>query len=200
MKTQMRFQKILILVSLIIAALSVLYAWIFCSGVFAQIAQIITDSDTLTKTPEIKQLHDAAQNFTVLFQTLGIVFVLCIVLLYIMGCHSRRNYYITNYVATGIAVVYILVYAILLIVNLTNIASIINTADFSYAKAAYDTAEFNVKLFGEFQTTSWTVGIGYALFAIVIVDAVLIGLNLLWKIKLMQGEKKLLENSIAEVA
>ena len=194
MKTQMRFQKILILVSLIIAALATLYSWIFCSGVFAQIAQVLTDA------PEVTELHEAAQNFTNLFQILGIVLILCIVLLYITACNSRRNYYITNYVAIGIAVVYMLVYAILLVVNLANVSSILSSTDLSGAKAAYEAAFYHEKLFGAFQTESWTIGVGYALFAIVLVDAVLIGLNLLWKIKLMQGEKKLLENSVAEVA
>ena len=198
MKTQMRFQKILILVSLIIGALCIVYSWIFCSGVFAQIVQVVTDKDLVSKTPEVVDLSNAAQDFTNLFQVLGIVFVLAIVLLYIMGCHSRRNYYITNYIVIGIAVVYILVYAVLLIVNLSNIATLLNSADLSYAKAAYDKALFNTNLFGEFQTSSWTVGIGYGLFVIVILDAVALGLNLLWKIKLMQGEKKLLENSIVE--
>lgn len=190
----MRFQKILILVSLIVAAAATLYSWIFCSGVFAQIAQVLTGA------PEVKKLHDAAQDFTNLFQILGIVFILCIVLLYITACNSRRNYYITNYVAIGIAVVYMLVYAILLIVNLVNVSSILASTDLSGAKAAYDLAHYDETLFGAFQTTSWTVYIGYALFAIVIIDAALIGLNLLWKIKLMQGEKELLNNSVAEVA
>ena len=195
MKTQMRFQKILIIVSVVIAALSVLYAWIFCSGVFAQIAQVYTAA------PEVTELHNAAQAFTELFQVLGVVYVLCIVLLFIMGCHSRRKYYITNYIAIGIAVAYMLVYSILLIVNLANVAGLLSSTDLTGAQAAYSgISHFDESMFGEFQTTSWTIPVGYVLVAIVLLDAVAICLNLLWKIKLMQGEKKLLENSVAEVA
>lgn len=192
----MRFQKILILVSLVVAALSVLYAWIFCSGVFAQ----ITLKSVTEGAPEITELSDAAQNFTDLFQILGIVMVLCVVLLYITACNSRRKYYITNYIAIGIVVAYMLVYAVLLIVNLTGVSSLLASTDLTNAKAAYDAAHYNDTLFGAFQTYSWTIPVGYAYFAIVIVDALLICFNLVWKILLMKGEKKLLENSIVEVA
>lgn len=213
MKVQMRFQKILVLVSLIIAALATVYAWIFCSGVFAQLTNI---NETLKQNSVSAALDtiDLSQQFTVTFQTLGIILILAVVLLYVFGCHSRRKYYITNYVAVGIVVVYMLVYVIVLFVSLSNVAAALAAVDFDTQCITGDVlnadgvlvtesiAEYYLssaaKVFGDLQTTSWTIPVGYVLGVIVFADAAAIGLNLLWKLKLMKGEKQLLEQGLVK--
>lgn len=214
----MRFQKILLTVSLVVAALCTVFAWLFCSGVFANVTLLITSNtiNSSTEAEHIAKLYEVSQAFTETFQVLGIVLILVVVLLFIAGCHSRRKYYITNYVAIGIAVVYMLVYAIVLFSSLSNIVSVLNTVDFTSEilsvrlvdeyGSPYPTtqsiAEYYNSLytttFGEFQTTSWTIPVGYVLAVIVIADAAVIVLNLVWKLKLMQGEKKLLESGLVK--
>ncbi|MGN0805972.1 MAG: hypothetical protein ACI4MC_02950, partial [Candidatus Coproplasma sp.] len=62
-------------------------------------------------------LFNASQSFSDMFLVLGVVLILAVVLLYIFACNSRRKYYITNYIAIGIVVVYEIVYAVLLLAN-----------------------------------------------------------------------------------
>lgn len=199
MKTQMRFQKILMLVSLIIGALSIVYALIFCSGTFMQIAQI-RDNDSDTASPRAtgaKAIYESTQAFSDLFLILGIVLVVVAVVLYIAACQKRRKYYVTNYVAIGIAVAYQLVYAILLLINLVNVQGVYDGVDLVNCKFWYEDS-FLEPSFGKWSTNTWTISLGYAMAALVIVDMVALILNLVWKIKLMQGEKKLLQSGLVK--
>lgn len=188
MKTQMRLQKILMLSCLIVGALTVVYALIFCSGVFSQLA---LEPDF---SKSIKKVFDLAQSFSDTFLILGIIYVLTAVLLYVMGCQSRRNYYITNYVAVGIFVLYAVIYAVLLIAYIAPIQSAlaaISAEDWEDYAFSYEMNMFE-GTYGKLQTTSWTIPLGYVLMVICLLSAVAQSLNLVWKIKLMQGEKKLL--------
>lgn len=185
------------LVSLIVGALTIVYSLIFCSGVFSQIAQ------NPEFTASFKKVHDLAQAFSDTFLIVGIVFILCAVLLYVAGCQSRRNYYITNYVATGIFVLYAVIYAILLIAYLVPIQGAlgdITKLEWDSYKMQYTTMLHSDSTFGTLQTTSWTIPVGFVLMVIVLLDAVAVALNLVWKLKLMQGEKKLLENGLVKEA
>ena len=187
----MRFQKILVIVSLVIAAICLVHAWVFCSGTFAQLTRYKDDAGFGFDVDKANNIYNLSQNFSNLFQILGILFILAAVLMLVMGCQSRRKYYITNYVAIGIFVVYSLVFAILLIINLTTISSAL--ADFELeAFGEYYTSLHMDTSWGKFSSSSWTISLGYALVALVLVTAIINALNLVWKILLMQGEKKLL--------
>ena len=195
MKTQMRFQKILTLVSLIIAAFSVVYALIFCSDIMLQISAIL---DEVPATAGAQTLFDKSQAFSDLFLVLGIILIVAVVLLYITACQKRRKYYVTNYVAIGVVLAYQLVYIILLVVNLVDVQSAFNALDFEMCKNAY---AITLDSLGKWSESSWMISLGYAYVAILGVNMVALVLNLVWKIKLMKGEKKLLESGmVKEVA
>ena len=53
--------------------------------------------------------------------------------------------------------------------------------------------------FGEW-SSPWTFAVGYVFMIVVLADAVFLVLNLIWKIKLMKGEKALLSQNAKEVA
>ncbi len=190
------------LVTLIVGALSIVYSLIFCSGTFTQIAQIrpYDDAgyDNNHRATGANELFNTAQAFTDLFLILGVVLILTAVLLYIAACQKRRKYYVTNYVAIGIAVAYQLVFAILLIVNLLDVQSVYDSMNIENCKYWYLQNITLAKSFGEWTTNTWTISLGYALAAIVLVNMVALILNLVWKIKLMQGEKKLLESGLVK--
>lgn len=196
----MRFQKIFMLVSLIVAALSIVYSLIFCSGTFFQMQELVdlkvdNSGNTVVSGVYFKDadtLFYASQAVSNTILTLGIVLVVIICLNYLAGNASRRNYYVTNYVATGLAIVMDIVVAIVLIVLVSNCVSILGTMDLSAAQAEYEFTKSN------WNYSIWTVPVGYVLAVILIVDAVGFGLNLLWKLKLMKGEKALLEQAPAK--
>lgn len=191
MKTQMRFQKILMIVTLIIGAFGVVYGLIFCSGVFNQLCQLkLMDDNTKAFFSEVQAANDS------LF-TLGIVLVVISVLPFIAACQRRRNYYITNYIAIGIVVAFQLVYIILLIVNITNTMQAFNAVDLAKAEESFEYYNFSDQ-YGDFETYPWTVAVGYTLIVLIALDAVALVLNVVWKIKLMQGEKALLKQGVAK--
>lgn len=190
MKSQMRFQKILTIVTIVIAALSIVYALIFCSGVIGQIDRLVYLEVELDGAI---LLNYRSQSFSDLFLILGIVLVLTVALMFIMGNHSRRKYYVTNYVAVGVYVAFALVFVVLLLVKLIGVQSALNAIDMEVAKEVYtDPLDANSP-FGEWTDSAWTIYLGFAYMGLLIVNVVAVVLNLVWKIKLVQGERALLE-------
>ncbi len=199
MKIQMRFQKIFMLVALIIAALSAVYALLFCSGTLFQIHQnaILYNAKSGEETiVGVKDLYEASQGVSDTLLIMGIVMILVVVLNYIMGTGKRRKYYVTNYVSIGIAIAYSLTLAIVIIALVANCQSLVDKIDWVAAKD-----EFESMIPGEWKYTTWTLPTGYAMAVLLMLVCGGFVANLVWKIKLMQGEKKLLESGLVrEVA
>jgi hypothetical protein len=193
MKTQMRFQKVLMLLTLIIAALAVVYSLIFCSGVFSQIVICFDGSEV----KGIANFVEVVQSVNNKLFTLSIVFIVISLLPLIAGCQNRRKYYITNHVAVGIVVVFQIIFAILLLVYINNALQAFNGIDLESAKFEYELYR-NADQFGEFQDSPWIISVGYALFVLVILNAVALVLNTLWKLMLMKGEKDLLNKTVVK--
>ncbi len=192
MKAQMRFQKIFMLVSLIIAALGIVYALIFCSGTFFQMQELYDPIGKVEYLTGAKALFDATQTVSDVMLVLAIVAVLAVVLNYIMATHRRRKYYVTNYIAIGIVVAVLIAVAIALIVLISNCLSVLNTINMAEAEEEYLVTK------SDWHYTIWTVPVGFAYAAILVVDAVVFILNLVWKLKLMKGEKALLEQGLVK--
>ena len=190
------------LVSLIIGALSIVYALIFCSGTFMQIAQVRTYEDAEKHGNNhhaygANDLFNTSQAFSDLFLILGIILVVAAVLLYITACQKRRKYYVTNYVAIGIIVVYQVVYAILLLVKLIDVQGVYDAVNLENCKYWYEDS-FLEPSYGKWDTNTWTISLGYVMAGLVLANMIVLVLNLVWKIKLMQGEKKLLQNGLVK--
>ena len=194
MKTQMRFQKILMTASLVIAALAVVYALIFNSGLIYNVGFI--GSKAQAAYPDAYDVFTSAQGFSDTFLILGIVLILTVVFMYAKGCNSRRKYYITNYIACGIAIGFALIVAILMLVQVINVQGLLANMNLQQMQQVYET-DLNSS-FGEWTESKWVFALGYVYVVLLVCDAVVIGLNLLWKIKLMQGEKALLEQGAAK--
>lgn len=191
MKTQMRFQKILMIITILVGALGAVYGLIFSSGSFSQISWI---------TDEIEEVGNCFKLIQSTNDTLfvaGIVFVVVSIVPMIAACQKRRNYYITNYIAIGIVIAMQLIYIIIVIICASKCLSAFNALDFEEAKATYDMYNFNVQ-FGELSATPWTPIFGFALIGVIVVDMVFLVLNVVWKVVLMRGEKKLLEQGKQE--
>ena len=206
MKTQMKFQKYLCLVMLILGALSLAYAFFYLSGSMAELGQ--NKEPILGSTEQFKSLFEAAegkydyklyeliQPFNNTLMYCGIVMVLLAVVLYVTACNKRRNYYITNYVAIGACAGTNIVMSIVLMALNASWRSKFLNVDFDawYAvnkdylspgmEALRDSYHYS-------ESTLW-FDLGFVVYALIIVASVLLVLNLVWKILLMRGEKKLL--------
>ncbi len=201
MKTQMRFQKILTLVSLIISALCIVYALLFCTPISAMSKlTYISPAYTYTGSPiNADDLYDLCQTVNVVLLAMGIVFLLWVAFMYITASNKRRNYYVTNYVAVIGTAAFAAITAIMIIaLTAACHAGFVNDVDWEAYRQIIDTQVVQILEYRD-DTTMWTIG--YIIAAIVIADALALVYNLLWKIKLMKGEKALLAgNTVREAA
>lgn len=209
MKTQMRFQKYICLVMIIVGALALAYAFCYASGGLAELGhQVEMDGTSMFET-YAEGKYDATlfvkiQGFNDALMYCGIAIILLAVCLYITSCNKRRNYYVTNYVATGVcAGGNIIISVILMALNGVWMGRFKNVdfaawAEFN-ANGALDYIEAGREVpdvYKHYSESTLWFQIGFVVYALVIVASVLLILNLVWKIKLMQGEKKLLNGSV----
>lgn len=206
MKTQMKFQKILCLLTLIIGALAFVYACSFMTGDLAALYKYTTlDWNILNWKYGYESIgadivYPYASSVNGVLVTLGVILIIAAIVPYIASNNKRRNYYITNYVAS---IVCAAVYCILAIVCIALISSVlssflndINWDVYEEMGAVLDSA--GESYYGECVHTYVMFILGYIMYAIVLLNAVAIVLNLIWKRKLMQGEQALLAGGLTE--
>ena len=193
---------------IIVGALALLYAFCYATGSLAELGQTIEVAAgrrismfESTGDKYDAMFYDDIKWFNDLLMYIGIISILLGVLLYITACNSRRNYYISNYVAIGVtAGGNIAMSLVAIILNAIWKAKFLNV-DFEAWKKFWDDfanmyPDPSQVVTHYADSTVW-FDIGFAVYAILIVASVVLLLNLVWKIKLMQGEKKLLEGSVA---
>ncbi len=205
MKTQMRFQKILTLVTLITAALAIVLALLYCSGVIDAAMYYTTEYYEIARDPigadGLFEFTQGANDFLVI---ISIVLLLAVVLLYIMGCNKQRNYYKSNYVAIGIFAAIAAVAAISWLVVVSITLAKVGALDFQKwydlayeMKADPNTGEmYYVNTNPHYSESVATPVLGIILSLLVLAEVGAWGYNLLWKIKLMKGEKELIANGL----
>ena len=217
MKTQMRFQKYICLAMLIVGALATVYSFCYATGGLAELGRLLnTDNTSLFMAGEGKNdatLFIDIQGFNDALMYCGIVMIVLAVCLYITSCQKRRNYYISNYVATGVcAGGNIIMSIILMALNGVWMGKFTNVDFASWAKYNADNIESLTNYYHDrleldvvppevlapyqhySESTAW-FAVGFVVYALVIIASVMLILNLVWKIKLMQGEKRLLNGS-----
>ncbi len=183
----MRFQKILMLVTLVVAALSFVYALSFCGGTIYQYNSLYDQINKVEEVEGAEALFLASQKYNDILIGLSVAFIVIVALNFVMASQSRRNYYVTNYVSIILTAVYAVVFAILLLVFVSNTFSL-------FAAIDREVAEFEYSLvMDDFKYSVVNFILGYLMAALMIVNAVILVLNLVWKIKLMKGEKQLLK-------
>lgn len=197
MKTQMKFQKALCLILLILGAVAVLLSFVWQTGAWAALGGMVSTSNRNSSTFTAAAgkydatLYNEVQGFNNAMMYCGIVMVLLAVLLYITACNKRRKYYVTNYVAIGLcAGGNIVMSFVLMIMNGIWLGKFQNV-DFEAWKVRNDR---NVRYGAEdsYNTSIAWFLVAFLVYAIIIAASVLLILNLFWKIKLMNGEKRLL--------
>lgn len=188
MKIQMRFQKILCLVTLIISAVTIVYGFAFFTGGLATVADIYDHNNDMFHAAD---LYNFAQGVNNVLVALGIVFLCLVAAMYITACQKRRNYYITNYIALIGTAVFMAIFAVVGIALVAATHSMfISEVDWEALRAF--NANLADPLFLHNGESQVMFGIGYVVYVIVILNALAVVYNLIWKIKLMKGEKALL--------
>jgi len=193
MKAQMKFQKILSLVTLIVAAVVFVYALSFFSGNLSDLMPY-SSSYNDNKYNGADVFIDAGQSFISAMEIICIVYFCIIALSYIMGCNSRRNYYVTNYVASGLVIGMSLVIGIYgLIMEIVLMSSFYGGIDWDGMEEIRSRYSFVTAFKTEVSKSPVIFIIGIIIFLIVLCVCAAWVYNLIWKKKLMEGEKALLE-------
>lgn len=209
MKTQMKFQKIICLAMIIVSALCLAYAFFYLSGSMAELGQN-RKSDSSSAEQFVSsfiaaegkydyKLFEQIQPFNNVLMYCGIVMVLTAVLLYITACNKRRNYYITNYIATGVCAGSNIVMSIVLMAINASWKSKFLNVDFDAWYAINKIylmpgMESFRESYHYSESTLW-FDLGFVVYSLMIVASLILILNLVWKILLMRGEKKLLSGT-----
>jgi hypothetical protein len=119
----------------------------------------------------------------------AIALILLAALLFVTSTSSRRKYYVGNYIATCLNVAAEIGVAIWAHLQISSFKSqFINTVDFDALEmwsGIWETPAMTKS------STLW-FDIHYLVFALVLIAAVLLIVNVIWKRRLMQGEKALL--------
>lgn len=202
MKTQIKFQKILAFVSLVIAALVFVYALIFNSGNLSNLMFYNNWENMRFPFEGADNFLAPAQTFTGALIVIGIVDICAVAVLFITACDKRRNYYVTNYVAIGLNIAMSVFVALFGIIFIAILMSEFYGMDWNaLEKLITLLKEDGNQPYKEVSKSPAIFIVGIVLFIIVLANALAWTYNLIWKIKLMKGEKALLASGLVrEVA
>lgn len=193
---------------LVVSVLALMYAFFYLTGGMAELGQsnkagpqgsgeqFVSAFEAAEGKNDYK-LFERIQPFNDALMYCGLAMVLMAVLLFVTSCNSRRKYYISNYVVTGACALGDIVISIVLMVLNGSWKSEFLNVDFD---AWYKYNEIFIK-YGQpdavhYSESVFWFDIGFVVYALVIVASLVLIFNLVWKILLMRGEKKLLSGGV----
>lgn len=186
-KKQLHFQKIACLIAIIAAAVSFVYSLGMITDIYDSLYPTMMDPNDLTQTyvPGSIIYYDM-QDFNKQFVNASIVLILCGALLFVTNTQVRRKYYIGNYAATAIYCVATLGVQLWAQGQIAAFkVQYLTTVDFEALKT------FSEMLKTPYIDSTLLLDLHMAVLAIAGLSVVLLVGNLVWKIILMRGEKKL---------
>lgn len=194
-KKQLQFQKIICLLCVIAAAIMFVYSL----GVLTEIYDglyLATDPKKPTDDGRVagSTIYYQMQQFNTDFVTISIALILLAALLFVMNTHIRRKYYITNYISVAlysVAAIGATVWSHLQIEAYKY--QYLTTVDFEALK---ELCEMKNKPFIQ---STMMLDLHYAVAAVVLISAIALAANMIWKITLMREEEALI-NAGKEVA
>ena len=187
-KKQMKLQKILCLLAIFSSALVFIYSLGLMTDLYDSLYNTMTDPSDLTKTsvPGSIIYYDM-QGFNNTFMKAGLGLILLSCLLFLTNTHSRRKYYVGNYVSIALQTVANVAVAIWAHNQIVMYRAQFLQIDF---EALAKHAKRWKTLYTE--STFW-FDAHYAVFAVLLVVTVLLVANGIWKYSLMKQERALIK-------
>lgn len=186
-KKQITFQKIVCFALLAAAALVFLYSLGIMTDLYDSLYSTMRNPDDYTEsTVAGSVIYYDMQPFNTTFTNISIGLIIVTLILFLTNTHSRRKYYIGNYIAIALSTV-------------CNIAvSIWALSEISAYKAQYLQIDFEaLKAHSELWKTYYTdstfwFDVSYGVFGLLLLLTVLLVVNLVLKILMMKEEKRLI--------
>lgn len=187
-KKQMTAQKILCLAAIIVSAIFFLYSLGIMTDLYDSLYDTMRNPNDLNQTDVSGSIiYYAMQAFNRQLLMLSIGQILLAALLFITNTHSRRRYYIGNYVSTGLFTVFAVYNTVYAHVNIEEAKRQFLQVDFAALK---EHAEMWGTLYTE--STFW-FDLHYAVFGLLLIVCALLVANAVWKVRLMKDEAALVE-------
>ena len=186
-KKQMTAQRILCLAAIIVSAIFFLYSLGIMTDLYDSLYDTMRNPSNPFQTDvEGSIVYYNMQEFNRMCLMLSIVQLLLGALLFITNTHSRRKYYIGNYVATGLFVaggVYNAVFA----------HQYIEIFKAQFLQVDFAALKEHAEMWGTLYTEStFWFDLHYAVFGLVLIVCALLTANAVWKARLMKTEQHLL--------
>lgn len=195
-KKQIKCQKLVCLAAIIACAITFLYALGIMTDLYDALYSTMRNPYDLTETDVPGSIiYYMMQDFNrdLLKYAIGLVLLAC--LLFLTQTHVRRKYYVGNYVAVGLYSVATVAYTVWAHAYIEGYkAAFLTQVDFEALKKH---AEMWKTAYVD--STFW-FDAHYVVYAILLAVTVLLLLNLIWKIRLMKAEKRLIEAGKEAVA
>lgn len=186
-KKQMALQRVLCIVFIIACALVFVYALGFMTDAY----DMITPLDKSAKTDEINQLMTDMDLFDRELVRAGIGIIVVSLILLLTNTHTRRKYYIGNYIATGLVAAAACALTAWAHVQIEGLKTryFSGVIDFPAVQKALDPHPGRRPPLGIFSDSPFWFDAHYFIFGILLIAAVLLILNAIWKSILMKREK-----------
>ncbi len=187
-KKQLAFQKFVCLLAIFGGAAVFVYSLGIMTDLYDCLYSTMMNPNNLSQTTvEGSIVYYDMQGFNRMFLYSGIAMILINCLLFLTNTNTRRKYYVGNYVATALNVVADLAIAVWAHFEIEKYKAQFLQIDFEALKAH---SELWKTAYTE--STFW-FDLHYGVFAFVLFSAALLIINLIWKVILMNSEKRLIE-------
>lgn len=186
-KKQLTAQKFICLAAIIVSAAVFIYSLGIMTDLYDTLYSTMRNSNDLTKTDVPGSIvYYNMQEFNGKLLNASIGLLILSLLLFITNTHSRRRYYIGNYVAVG-------AYSVASLALIFWAHGQIETYKAQFLQVDFAALKEHAEMWNTAYTEStFWFDVHYVLFGLLlIVTALLIG-NVIWKMKLMKAEQNLI--------
>lgn len=186
-KKQMIFQRIVCWALLIAAALVFVYSLGLMTDLYDSLYTTIRSVKNLDKTtvPGSRIYYDM-QEFNTSFTNISVVLVLVTLFLFVTNTHSRRKYYVGNFVATALSTVSNIGISVWAIGQITAFKT-------TYLQIDFDALLAHSESTGSYYTDStFWFDASFVVFGLLLLLTVLLIVNLILKMIVMKEEKRLI--------
>ena len=187
-KKQLTVQKVLCLAAIVVSVVLFLYSLGIMTDLYDALYDTMRNPNDLYQTDvpgSIVYYNMQGFNQYFLIYSIGLILLAC--LLFVTNTHSRRKYYIGNYVSIGLfaaASVYITIFG----------HSYIEIFKAQFLQVDFAALKEHAEMWGTLYTEStFWFDIHYAVFGLMLLVSVLLIANAVWKVLLMKEESKLIE-------
>ena len=191
-RKQMKFQRLVCFAILAASALVFIYSLGLSTDLYDAFYSTMRDPNNIYNSKvEGSWIFYEIQPFNHALTAASIVLIICSIILFLTNTHSRRKYYVANYVATILNAVVSLGITVWGIINISSFKNqYLTTVDFAALK------EYAEKWNTLYTDSTFWFDIGYVIFGIVVISVGLSIYNLIWKKGLMADEQRLIKEGL----